>query len=34
MKLHIITASILLYSILATAWIALSNSAECWALFP
>jgi hypothetical protein len=34
MKLHIITATILLYSLLATALIALSDSGEYWTLFP
>lgn len=34
MKLHIITATILLYSLLATALIALSNASDYWTLFP
>lgn len=34
MKLHIITAMILLYSLLATALIALSDAGDYWTLFP
>jgi hypothetical protein len=34
MKLNLIAASVLLYSLLAAALIALSEAADYWAMFP